>query len=301
MLIISPIVMSDGLLWQIWDYFVDLSPIAMFRMTRSLSLLLMLFTLKTVAQTGESDWDAYVLDMKGKPVSIVVDLSLASRAPMKDRTMALVVRTKLQQPRPDGQPAGTEIPRLDSLEEDIVNRLSKATGAVYAGRFTQRGIREFCFYALDSVGYSEALFAAFAGYPGYEWLGKGVADKPWSNYFDMLYPAPDQLERMRYRRQSDALRQSGDALERPRPVEHQLRFKTRVARDQFLRLPGMGDFSIIDLPELPEERTEFPFSIKMQSLGIPDYRYIDQVVMSLRIKALELKGKYEGWYCDTLR
>ena len=271
------------------------------RMRRPLFLLMMFFTLNAFSQTAESDWDAYVLDMNGKPVSIVVDLSLASRAPMKDRPMALVVRTKLRQPRSDGQPGGEEIPRLDSMEEDIVNRLSRATGAVYAGRFTQRGIREFCFFALDSVGYSEALFAAFAGYPGYEWLGKAVEDKAWSNYFDMLFPAPDQLDRMRFRRQSDALRQNGDALERPRPVEHQLRFKTRVARDQFLRLPGMGEFTIVDLPELPEEGAEFPFSLRIQGPGVPDYRYIEQVIMPMRTKAIALKGKYTSWYCDILR
>lgn len=270
-------------------------------MRRSLFLLMMFFSLQALSQTPESDWDAYVMDMKGKPVSIVVDLSLASRAPMKDRPMALVVRTKLQQPRTDGQPGRDEIPRLDSMEEDIVNRLSRATGAVYAGRFTQRGIREFCFFALDSVGYSEALFAAFAGYPGYEWLGKAVEDKAWSNYFDMLYPAPDQLDRMRFRRQSDALRQHGDALERPRPVEHQLQFKSRVARDQFLRLPGMGEFTIVDLPELPDEGAEFPFSLRIQGPGVPDYRYIEQVIMPMRTKATELKGKYTGWYCDILR
>lgn len=270
-------------------------------MTRSLSLLLMLFTLKAVAQTAESDWDAYVLDMKGKPVAIVVDLSLASRAPMKDRPTALVIRTKLKQPRPDGQPAGPEILRLDSLEEDMVNQLSKATGAIYAGRFTQRGIREFCFYALDSVGYSEALFAAFASYSGYEWLGKAVEDKAWSNYFDMLFPAPDQLDRMRFRRQSDGMRQNGDALERPRPVEHQLRFRTRVGRDQFVRLPGMGEFTILEWPDLPDEGSEFPFSLRIQGAGTPDYRYIEQVIMPMRTKALELRGKYTGWYSDVHR
>lgn len=270
-------------------------------MPRTLTLVLMLLTLKAVSQTTEGDWDAYVLDMKGKPVSIVVDLSLAARAPMKDRTMALVVRTRLRQPGSNGQPTPDEIMRLDSLEEDMVSRLSKATGAIYAGRFTQRGIREFCFYALDSVGYAEALFAAFAPYPGYEWLGKAVADKAWSNYFDMLYPAPEQLDRMKFRRQSDALRQAGDPLERPRPVEHRFRFRTRVARDQFLRQPGMGDYTILELPELPDEKNELPFTLRLQHKAIPDYRFIEQVAMAFRIKGLELKGRYEGWDCDVLR
>ena len=270
-------------------------------MRKYLSLSLLFCQLHGIAQTVESDWDAYVLEVKGKPVSIVVDLSLKNRAPMKDRPMALVVRTKLQTTRPDGQPNRTEIARLDSLEEDMVNLLSKATGAIYAGRFTQRGIREFCFYALDSVGYSEALFTAFSGYTGYEWLGKAVEDKAWSNYFDMLYPAPDQLDRMRFRRQSDGLRKDGDPLEKPRFIEHQLRFKSRTARDQFLRSPGMGDFSIIELPELPTATgTEFPFMLRIGRSGIPDYRFIEDVVMPLRTRALELKGKYEGWSCEKL-
>jgi Family of unknown function (DUF695)/Regulator of ribonuclease activity B len=270
------------------------------RMRKYLSLSLLFFNLQAFAQTVESDWDAYVVDVKGKPVSIMVDLTLKSQAPMKDRPMALVVRTKLQAPRPDGQPNRTEIARLDSLEDEMVSHLAKATGAVYAGRFTQRGIREFCFYALDSVGYSKALFAAFSGYPGYEWLGKAVEDKAWSNYFDMLYPAPDQFDRMRFRRQSDALRMEGDPLEKPRLVEHRFQFKTRVARDQFLRLPGMGGFSILELPDLPQDGKDFPFSLSIQQAGIPDYRFIEDVVMPLRTKALELKGKYEGWFSEKL-
>lgn len=271
-------------------------------MRKYLALSIMFFNLHVVAQSVESDWDAYVLEVKGKPVSIVVDLGLKSQAPMKDRPMALVVRTRLQTPRPDGQPSRTEIARLDSMEEDMVNQLAKATGAIYAGRFTQRGIREFCFYALDSVGYAGALFAAFSAYPGYEWLGKAVEDKAWSNYFDMLYPAPDQLDRMRFRRQSDDLRKDGDPLEKPRPVDHQLRFKTRIARDQFLRLPGMGEFSILELPELPQdESAEFPFVLRIGRSGIPDYRFIEEIVMPLRAKALESKGKYEGWSSEKLR
>lgn len=253
------------------------------------------------AQTHESDWDAYVVSMKGRPVSIVVDLGLAAKAPMKERPYAVVVRTSLKSPRADGQPAEAEAARLDTLEEELVRSLSKATGALYAGRFTQRGLREFCFFTLDTVGYAEALHRAFRQFEGYEWLGKAIEDKPWSNYFDMLYPSAEQLDRMRYRRQSDRLLQERDMPHRPRIVEHSFHFKTRTSREQFLRLPGMGAFSISEIPELPEEGEDLPFALRIRAQGIPDYAYIEQTIMPLRMKAIGLKGRYDGWAGDLLR
>jgi hypothetical protein len=270
-------------------------------MIRQLLTFLMLLTAQIVsAQHHESDWDAYVMEVKGKPVSILVDLGLAAQAPMKDRPFAVVLRTRLRQPGADGQPSLQEMTALDSLEEAVISRLSKAIGALYAGRFTQRGIREFCFYALDSVGYSEALFAAFREFPHYEWLGKAVTDKDWSNYFDMLYPPPDQLDRMRYRRQSDQLRQEGDPLKAPRPIEHLLRFKNRTSREQFLRQSDMNGLTIAALPDLPEDSDAYPFTIRLREIAIPDYKYIEGRIIPLKMKAREFNGRYAGWTCDPL-
>jgi hypothetical protein len=63
----------------------------------------------------------------------------------------------------------------------------------------------------------------------------------------------------------------------------------------------MGDYLIVELPELPDEKNEFPFMLRLQHSSIPDYRFIEQVAMVFRIRALELKGRYEGWACDALR
>jgi hypothetical protein len=265
-----------------------------------LAFIMLLAMLKLAAQSHESDWDAYVMEVKGKPVSIVVDLGLAAKAPMKDRPFAIVVRTKLRQPGADGQPTMQEMSVLDSLEEAVIRGLAMSIGAIYAGRFTQRGLREFCFYALDSVGYSDALFAAFREYPDYEWLGKAVTDKAWSNYFDMLYPPPDQRDRMRYRRQSDQLRQEGDALKAPRPIEHLLRFKSKTSRDQFLRQSDMNGLTITSIPDLPEESEELPFTLRLREIAIPDYRYIETRIIPLKVKSRAFNGRYAGWVCDPV-
>lgn len=266
-----------------------------------LTFLLILAVLRLPAQQHESDWDAYVMEVKGKPVSILVDLGLAEKAPMKDRPFAVVVRTKLRQPGTDGQPILQEMPILDSMEEAIIRRLGRAIGAIYAGRFTQRGLREFCFYALDSVGYADALLTAFRSFPDYEWLGKAVADKEWSNYFDMLYPPPDQLDRMKFRRQSDQLRQEGDPLKVPRPIEHLIRFKTRTSRDQFLRQTPISGLTIAALPEMPEETETLPFPVRLRDIAIPDYRYIEEKIIPLKLKARAFNGRYVGWVCDPLQ
>jgi hypothetical protein len=50
------------------------------------------------AQKNISDWDAYLMEVNNKPVSIIVDLGLAAVAPQKERPYVVIVRTKILQP-----------------------------------------------------------------------------------------------------------------------------------------------------------------------------------------------------------
>jgi hypothetical protein len=73
--------------------------------------------LKSVsAQSFESDWDTYQMEVNGKPVSVVVDLGLARIAPMKNRPHAIIVRTRILKPDAVGQPGKSEAARLDELK-----------------------------------------------------------------------------------------------------------------------------------------------------------------------------------------
>lgn len=264
--------------------------------TRPFALLTFLASvLLTAAQGYESDWDAYLMQVEGRPVSVVVDLGLRGVAPKADKPYATLIRTRMLRPQANGLPGAVESARLDSLEEHLVEWLEKGRGDIYAGRYTQRGIRTFHFFTGDTSGQASALYAAFAGFPEYEWLARSVADSAWSNYLDALYPPLRELELIRDRRLVESLQRQGDPLTRPRPVEHYLHFPSKISRMEFLRLPEIEGFTVVEMPEADSSRRDMPYLLHLRRDDIPDLRFIDRVVMPLRDKASRMRGRYEGW------
>jgi hypothetical protein len=263
---------------------------------RSFALLAFLTpVLLSTAQGYESDWDAYLMQVEGKPVSVVVDLGLRRAAPMADKPFATLIRTKLLHPQSNGLPGAGETARLDSLEERLVEKLEKDRGYVYAGRYTHRGIRTFHFFTGDTTAQASALHAAFADFPEFAWLARSVADSAWSNYLDALYPPPRELELIGDRRLVDRLQKQGDPLTRPRPVEHFLGFPSKTSRMEFLRQPGMEAFTIVEMPEADSSRKDMPYLLHLRRVDIPDLPFLERVVRPLRDKASRMRGRYEGW------
>lgn len=262
---------------------------------RYLTTVIFLFIVSLVsAQKNISDWDTYVVEVNKKPVSIIVDLGMAKTAPQKERPYVVIVRTKILVPDQNGLPGKSEAVKLDQMENLLVEQLSSKTGAVYVGRFTQRGLREFYFYALDTVDYPLAVNSAMAGFTEYQWLGQAKEDKPWSNYFSVLYPPPVEMEKIQNRRLVDLLKGKGDALKEPRRIDHYFYFKTKSRREDFLRSPGMESFMIGELPET-DAKSDLPYMVHLYKDDVPDYTFIERVLIPLWERARQFQGRYDGW------
>ena len=246
------------------------------------------------AQKNISDWDAYLMEVNNKPVSIIVDLGLATVAPQKERPFVIIIRTKILQPEANGLPGKSESARLDEMENKLVEQLGSKTGSVYTGRYTQRGLREFYFYALDTLDYVFAVRSALAGFSEYQWLTQAKEDKKWTNYFTVLYPPPIEMEKIQNRRLVDILKSKGDLLKEPRRIEHFFYFKTKSKREDFLRSPGIESFSIDEIPEATE-KTALPYMLHLFKDDVPDYSFIDRVLIPLWERAKQFEGHYDGW------
>ena len=258
------------------------------------SLVALLFASTLPAQKVNSDWDAYLMQVNNKPVSIIVDLGPGTTAPLKERPFVVIVRTKIQNPDPNGLPAKTEIPRLDKMENQLVEQLSKRTGALYVGRYTQRGLREFYFYALDTIDYVLGVRAAMAEFTDYQWLTQAKEDKLWSNYFTVLYPGPVDMEKIQNRRLVDLLKGKGDALKESRRIDHYFYFKTKSKRDEFMRSEGMENFTVEEVPEAATKDL-LPYMVHVYKNDVPDYSFIERVLIPLWEKARQFQGRYDGW------
>ena len=60
------------------------------------------------------DWENYLVSLKGKPVSINVDLGLASIAPVKEDSFVIILRVKMNQLDAMGMPTAAEAEAADT-------------------------------------------------------------------------------------------------------------------------------------------------------------------------------------------
>ena len=240
------------------------------------------------------DWDNYVMYVNQKPVSIVVDLGLKAQVPLRDHPYVVIVRTKLLKAEANGQPGKEERATLDRMENRLDSALEASSGAIYAGRFTQRGLREFYFYTIDSVGFLKGVESAMSQFPEYQFLCQAKADLQWEHYLQVLYPPEKEYEGILSRRQVDELANRGDRLRSPRRIDHHLAFATRSGRDAFLRDANTRGFQSAGLEDGPESEN-MRFFLHIYRNDTPGYIFVDQVVLPLWEAARAQKGQYRGW------
>ena len=257
--------------------------------------------LHSEAQTVPEDWDNYIISVNNHPVSIVVNLALKEKAPLKERPFVIILRTKYSVSDSSGFPSPEIIGTMDSIEFALEAKLKTSLGAVYAGRFTQRGLREFYFYALDTTQYLTACAAVMDKYRGFPWLSKALTDKTWSNYFEVLYPSPNELEKIENRRMIETLQDKGDPLMTARKIDHLLYFKSVAGRQSFLEAVDMPGLTIDEMPAEKTELGDYGFRLKISRSDIPDNLTMNKITIYLRELSIKYNGIYSGWQTYVLK
>lgn len=251
-----------------------------------LCLPLMLFSQKI-----EHDWENYIVPLNGKPVSINVDLGLKSLAPIKEDSMVIIMRVRLNRLDQQGMPRQEDLEQLLNMEDRLVELLARQCGAIFAGRFTQRGIREFYFYAPDTLGYRKALNQAMQPYTGFEWLAQSKQDKSWSNYFDVLYPSEIDFLRIQSKRKLAILM---PGKKEKVSIVHFLSFSDLKSMNRFLSSSDATGFTVISLPSVASVQTG-RFELLLSSEEKIDTGWVERVIVPLYRKLIEFSGIYRGW------
>jgi hypothetical protein len=249
---------------------------------------------------AQEDWDNYIMEVNRKPVSVVVDLGLKKSAPMADRPNVVIVRVQLAAPEPSGQPGKAELDKLELMENSLESTLRRQLGAIYAGRFTQRGIRELYYYVLDTVGFREQVGMVMAGFRDYPYLCQAREDRSWTNYLQVLYPSDKDLEIIMNRRQLDELSVKGDGLTKPRRIDHFFLFPTQAKREEFLRARLRDGYLLAEMDELPEGDA-LRYSLRIHRDDTPSYAGIASLFLPLWEAAKKSQGRYTGWETFVVR
>lgn len=246
------------------------------------------------------DWDFYFCRVNDVLSSLFVDLGLHEAAPDPERTHLLWIWIPFRSPRDDGLSSAEEAPTLGTIESELVDVLGRELNAVFVGRITGGGRRELYFYATAPEGFRRAVTEVCVGHPGYDFDFGDQPDPDWSQYFDVLYPSPRDIQRMKNRRVIEALEAEGDPLEEARPVAHWIYFdgsaQSAVAADR-LAAAGFQTDEIRADPDGGQRRS----GLRIERVDRVDSTSIDTVVLEILDLVDGLGATYDGWECPVMK
>lgn len=246
------------------------------------------------AQADNGDWDTYVLYIKNKPISIMVDLGFAGTPAAKQHPNVVIVSVQLAKIQQDGMPLLAEVKKLDTLEAALVDSLQNNLSAIYTGRYTSNGKRDYYFYSNDTLNAAGHVSKALYAYPRYQFKVTVKADAELSNYLNVLYPTQTELQRIYNRRMISQLVKAGDQLTAPRKVSHFLFFKTEIDRKTFALTVQDNRFTVDNFSEEHGVK-DGRFSLEISRVDKVDEDNIDEVSLYLWELALKYGAKYDGW------
>ena len=238
------------------------------------------------------NWKSYFCNVNDKLASVFVNLALRSEAPVLSKPSLLWVWIYFQTPRPDGLSDGSEAPTLFKIEDALNLHIGRTCQAVSCGRVTTSGRREFYFYAETNKGFASAVKAALSSFTEYKFDLGDQEDSLWEHYLNVLYPSPDDLERIKNRDVLDVLKEQGDVHTAAREVQHWMYFPSETSRALFRTEVAKAGFKIESESQIEGDN---PFGISVTRTQPVAQEAIDATVMELLQLTEQFEGEYDGW------
>ncbi len=238
------------------------------------------------------NWKPYLCNVNSKLASILVNLGLRAAVPITSKPWLLWVWVYFRSPRADGLSDGKEVPTLYKIEDALTLCVSRECRAILTGRITTDCRREFYFYGETKHGFRKAVVEALTGFEGYKFDLGDKQDPPWDQYLNVLYPSPDDLQRIANMDLLDELVKRGDVLTVPRKVQHWMSFRSEQSRALFREAATGGGYEIVGETD---SDGEFPYGISATRTQSIEKNLIDQTVIELLRLCLTFNGDYEGW------
>src|SRR6185437_10612660 len=176
------------------------------------------------------NWKSYFANVNGKPSSIALDLALREHAPMPAKAWLLWVWIYLRDPGPNGMTSQAEFPTISAIEHELTQELGTRCQAIYAGRVTGERRRELYFYGADKKDFKRAVKNTMSGFRSYRYDFDAQHEPDWNQYFNVLFPSDEAMEKIKNQDVLEALMKRGEDLKAIRDVHHWIYFKTAEDR-----------------------------------------------------------------------
>lgn len=242
-------------------------------------------------------WDFYFCLVESKLASIMVDMDpQASRSDLPDMAY---LRLFMKSPRADGLSSEQEYPALVAIEDALELGAEQKEQAVYVGRNTTDGFRDFVYYAAHGRECEQTLSNAMTAFPDYKFEIGSRSDPSWQAYREFLYPNDRQRQTMENRHVYDSLRNNGDALSAPRDIDHWIYFQSTYSRSVFIGDCRALGFDVRALHESGTVSSEV--GVQIFRVDTPNPDQFDEVTLKLFDMAESLGGRYDGWEAKVIR
>ncbi|MCE9522760.1 MAG: DUF695 domain-containing protein [Alphaproteobacteria bacterium] len=241
----------------------------------------------------DDNWDFYFTRIDGYLGSIFFNETLKERAPAAGYASAVYVRLFMRDPRPDGLSSQEEFDSLSVIDDALTDELVENLAAIYAGRATYNGVRDFFYYATDAEKIVSAANTLMTTFSDYKFEIGARADPEWEIYLGYLSPSPRDRQRIENRKVCDALESHGDLLTTKREIDHWAYFPSAESRDTFVARANAIGYTL----RVPTERGEpgKKFEAQIFRVDSADIDEINSVTLELFELAQQLGGEYDGW------
>jgi regulator of RNase E activity RraB len=250
--------------------------------------------------TGDADmtdeWNFYFCELDGEPASISLDLGVGRVAPIPDFDTVAYFRVWMNSPRPDGLASREEYDTLMAIE-DALKEEAGPIGALYVGRNTSGGCRDFFFYFRDEDAFRAGVSAVMSRFGEYRTEIEVWPDEKWSLYFGFLCPDDDQKQTMSNRDVILLLRKNGDDGQTPRTIDHLIIVGDRGEADAVARTVSDHGFKL--KPASPSKQNDGRWKVEFDKIEAPVE--IDETTIRLARLARKHGGEYDGWGCEHVR
>jgi hypothetical protein len=242
--------------------------------------------------------------------AITLDLECRPGSPDADRPWMCRVSVALLKPGCDGVADDkAEIEELEKLYTGFLESLKTVRGK-FVAMVTANSVRSWITYMNNPDGVAQAIRDSFAGQSNYTPAVELEHDSRWAVY-DPLYPKPEELAHIRYKRAVDEslhraramsfgvvknLRRDGDDMS-PREINYSIGFPTSQDREAFIQRLDEKASKIGKIGEPAHGKNGFRFSLdlsKVDAIDLPRIGFIEKYLIQL---ATAHGGRYGGWGC----
>ena len=236
------------------------------------------------------EWLFFPCNMDGKTAFIFFDNGISDTIDETAPPLLLCARLNFKQLADDGLPTRDEFDALTAVEDDL-QKLVDEHGAMYVGRVTVDGHRNFHVFTKEDAKAWEPRLKALGQRHGYPLSFTVEADPERKGYWKHLYPTPDDWQVIQDQQVLDVLSQHGDDGSESRLVEHWAYFPTEPEARRFCDWLKDNGYALVAMEPDEDDQISVNFSHE-SAVTLP---VITSHTIELRQRASEFGGDYDGW------